>query len=537
MVQHLSVINWWKWCGLPYMALEEHPDDQGFIVCEPDFCFTRAEAESMQQAVDAHESRISLETRFEEMEADAPLTESGEVFKAELREWKKALEKERLRSSGRPWPSAEIEKGASASASGLTAKASAPLPFSGKLTGDFDEKVAWRAFAPPAHRRSASSHADDEISEAVQDVTDTFNLCAKLGKKHMAWMSWNAEQWTHGKAARQMSPSTGAQMVCLSAVGARKLKRRMQAEPRDMHMGSVIKLWWLQDWKEILGCYVCPPIGSFYTHSSTTDKAEKILETHFGDRWAQEGTRKRVGVDSDYHRVACLATLSGHAHVISEPFRLPEMHEQAAWFTEAPRGTAPTSLGRRPRHGSNPGDKDPIGDGTKRQQKAWTQHINDDSSDDEDGNEGPRPKRRRRTKNELATRRKHTQAYCRRIFAAPGQKFDVPWWRPQSLGKYEHNDGPKIIGWAPPEVPAYNASMTLLATKAPPPQSASSSSAMLETHQDVSRADPSTPTNPQSSDDEEVHAPTVAGESCIGEDLDSTVWSLLEDFSTRGERH
>lgn len=45
-----------------------------------------------------------------------------------------------------------------------------------------------------------------------------------------------------------------------------------------MHMGSTIKLKWLQDWVMFIrGTYIMPPIGGLYTQMSTTDKGGREL--------------------------------------------------------------------------------------------------------------------------------------------------------------------------------------------------------------------------------------------------------------------
>ena len=84
MAKHYCVTQWWKWKGLPYMALPEHPEDQGFIVCESDFVFTQEEAARMTSAVDASaSSNETLDARLEEMCAEAPTdTDAGRRFKS-----------------------------------------------------------------------------------------------------------------------------------------------------------------------------------------------------------------------------------------------------------------------------------------------------------------------------------------------------------------------------------------------------------------------------------------------------------------------
>ena len=128
-----------------------------------------------------------------------------------------------------------------------------------------------------------------------------------------------------------------------------------------MHMGSTLKLKWMLDWRDCIhGGYIMPPIGGFYTHLSTTTTG-RILDTHLKDKWAQPGTRTRPDHPEDKVRRVCLVTEKGHANYVTEGLNLPELHDEAAWKTEAPPGTPREALGVRPRHLGVAHAKDTIG--------------------------------------------------------------------------------------------------------------------------------------------------------------------------------
>ena len=237
----------------------------------------------------------------------------------------------------------------------------------------------------------------------------------------------------------------------------------------DYHMGSAIKLWWMQDWKPFInGGYLMPPIGGYYTHMSTTT-AGRMLESHLRAKWAQPGTRKRDDHPGDVHRRICQCTETGPADCVTEGLPLPEMHDQAAWITEAPVGTPQESCGIRPRHYGT-GEKDRIGQNwgglLETVPESETRHVH------------PNP-----TEHVARTLRCHRHQYCMRIFAEPGEPFDVPHFRPQTLGvkpRGSINNETSIIGYVPPDLgfpnEGTNAVPGSLSNKAPPGRRTSFSS-------------------------------------------------------------
>ena len=128
---------------------------------------------------------------------------------------------------------------------------------------------------------------------------------------------------------------------------ARWLLERWIAPP-DMHMGrflhDVVGLQWQQ---HVGACYVWPPIGSFFTHTSQT-RPGAVLRSHFSSKWAQEGTRKRTPAQLD--RRLGEFTAFGPAVWLTEDIRLLEQLEELRWLTQAPPHTPPELLGWKPRH-------------------------------------------------------------------------------------------------------------------------------------------------------------------------------------------
>ena len=99
--------------------------------------------------------------------------------------------------------------------------------------------------APLAKKRPATAFRSGNVRSEVEDITDHFTLAAKEGIKDVVWMGWSAEQWTSDRAKHTRGPSSGAHLVLLTAKCVRILKLLMQ-KCKDTHMGSTIKLKWLQ---------------------------------------------------------------------------------------------------------------------------------------------------------------------------------------------------------------------------------------------------------------------------------------------------
>ena len=519
MKSHYCVTQWWKWKGLEYMSLPEFPDDQGFIVCESDFVFTKKEADLMQGAVTQEETaRESLAEHFKEMMSDLPDTSAGAAFKDAVHKWEQDVKysKGGVSWKGTPAPSRSYADGDSR----LVDEVRGVVPVTGARTNHFSELIDPQMLAPPTKKRKSSDYNEHRVRPEVQDITDYFNIAAKRGQDDVCWMGWSAEQWTSGQAKRKRSPSTGAHLVLLTAKGARTLKPLMQ-ECKDMHMGSTIKLKWLQDWVlYIKGTYIVPPIGGFYTHMSTTDKGGRVLKSHLDDRWAQEGTRRREDHPEDKLRYLCLSAQKGHEIPLGSAIDLPEMHQDATWITQAPPGTHEQFCGRRPRHNGAP-HNDIIG--FEGQPLTATRHEYDAEWDAGNKSEGLTFKAKgggkaRKKCHRSRVRRTHIRDYCQRIFSLPGQKYDVEWRRPQALRPQHGENAPILIqGWVPPEVHYPGDTLPAQATKAAPQSRASSSKAPPAAAQDEQRAS-------------EISSPTIIfPDSESDEDLtQEDLWKLLD---------
>ena len=245
--------------------------------------------------------------------------------------------------------------------------------------------------------------------------------------------------------------------MLLTAACARKLKDRMQWT-KDMHMGSTIKLKWLQDWSDIIkGGYLVPPIGGYYSHRSSTHRDGRLLKSHLESKWAQPGTRPRPDHPKDKHRHVCVFLGKGKAKAVTGPLMLPEMHEKATWITEAPPGTEEAAFGKPPRNQEHAARIQLIGNYAIRQMA--TACVTDPEM----------MPWRDRSEHHNRAKRAHIGLYCRRIFASPGCHHDVPWQRPQALGikpPHERSKTEVFQGWIPPKLHYPNDTMDAYAVKA-----------------------------------------------------------------------
>ena len=107
------------------------------------------------------------------------------------------------------------------------------------------------------------------------------------------------------------------------------------------------------EWQSYLGSfYVWPPVGSYWTHVSTTcsspDKP-RLLPDHFDHKWCQGGTRKKTA--NQVHRWIAAFTRSGPAKLLMlKPVMLPEELPELWWRTSPPPGTPEWALGMRYYH-------------------------------------------------------------------------------------------------------------------------------------------------------------------------------------------
>ena len=65
-------------------------------------------------------------------------------------------------------------------------------------------------------------------------------------------------------------------------------------------------------------CFVCPPVGNFTAHETTTNANVRVLPSHWGESWCQGGTRKDEECGHAQHRWLCHYTESGPPDWIEE---------------------------------------------------------------------------------------------------------------------------------------------------------------------------------------------------------------------------
>ena len=81
-------------------------------------------------------------------------------------------------------------------------------------------------------------------------------------------------------------------------------------------------------------CYVCPPVGNFTAHETTTNKNVRILPSHWDESWCQGGTRKDEKCGFDHTRWLCHYTLEGNPDWIAAV--QPSNDTNKLWKTLAP---------------------------------------------------------------------------------------------------------------------------------------------------------------------------------------------------------
>ena len=300
------------------------------MFAEPDTVFTEAQARKLSEFfaeysadMSLHEKRRRLEEMADKLETDAEKQE----FERLALEW----EFEARAASAAPWPDAtdaypdppgeSSEPPGSASSSAAGSGDAASFKYESWIRRG--NRVSWEDCKP------------EKISDAAADITRTVNKGCRLGFTDFQWLGWSAEQYTWNRRSVRNAPRAGTHLYFWSAAGARKAlvyKDRWV----DKHLAYLFKEDILTDLRSVInGGFVRPPLGYFYTHPSTTNPG-KVLAHHVDDRWAQPGTRKRLGhihdVDRTFHRYVA----RGECPQVGSPVKLPEENHECLWITQRP---------------------------------------------------------------------------------------------------------------------------------------------------------------------------------------------------------
>ena len=304
------------------MSQGSHSPDTLFIVVEPDMCMYKVDAAARLELV---QNRMP-EDKFQNYESfgasiDDPVAK--ESFMKALEQWR-TYQKE-CGLDNVPWP-----RNADQPAS------RAPVP-------PWHKPKPYSAVqSVPAMPKKEKATNDESklncIPMELHDLVLYSNAAARLGRDGLLWGGWNASQWSETKSARSCSPASGAHLVMVSTKGARFLMDKRDEIP-NMHMGNFLAKKCGLEWQEELGsAYICPPIGSYSEHESTTTPGQ-VLMSHFDAIWAQEGTRPlKVG---DKPRFICGFTEKGPANFLHKTgldFSCPEVRKSYNWVTQAPPG-------------------------------------------------------------------------------------------------------------------------------------------------------------------------------------------------------
>ena len=188
------------------------------------------------------------------------------------------------------------------------------------------------------------------VSSELLDLVLYFNAASRLGRKGLLWCGWNASQWSETKKCRNTSPAAGAHLVMVSTEGARFLMSKRD-EIDNMHMGNFLSKKCGLQWQHELGAaYVCPPVGSYSRHPSTTTVGQ-ILMSHFDAKWAQEGTRPYK--PGHVPRYICGFTEKGPAAYLHKDgigLRNADVRNSYLWLTQAPPGMSRHLVGLQDWH-------------------------------------------------------------------------------------------------------------------------------------------------------------------------------------------
>ena len=318
------------------MAHASHADDTTFIIAEPDFRFTKDEAESMSSWWDTQCGVESRYAEWDEVGESLPVDEQA-AFRRDLNRWVAAQKLDQNAS----WPS-------DAEANPTSMGQASEWDHTYVDWGETVSLVYSRPEKPPV-----SAFKPERISHYLHDLQALFTAASRVGRAGFGWCGWSAAQWGAGNAkTRFQSPASGAHLSMMTAECARKLLPLWLVE-RDTHMGHFFATRLGLEWQHYLGSsYLWPPVGGYWSHTSTTcsdPDNPRPLNHHFDHKWSQEGTR--VMNQAQQHRWICEFTKKGHcAQIGDSAVQLPEMLAELYWRTQPPPGTPAWMCGLRFHH-------------------------------------------------------------------------------------------------------------------------------------------------------------------------------------------
>ena len=304
------------------MSQGSHSPDTLFIVVEPDMCMYKVDAAARLELVQNRMPEDKFKN-YESFGASIGDPVAKESFMKALEQWRKYQKECGLDNV--PWPR-NADQPASRAPVPPWHK---PKPYSAVQS------------VPAMPKKEKATNEESKLNRIPMELHDLVlysNAAARLGRDGLLWGGWNASQWSETKSARSCSPASGAHLVCVTTKGARFLMDKRDEIP-NMHMGNFLAKKCGLEWQEELGsAYICPPIGSYSEHESTTTPGQ-VLMSHFDAKWAQEGTRPlKVG---DKPRFICGFTEKGPAnwlHKTGLDFSCPEVRKSYNWVTQAPPG-------------------------------------------------------------------------------------------------------------------------------------------------------------------------------------------------------
>ena len=140
-----------------------------------------------------------------------------------------------------------------------------------------------------------SAFKPENISNYLHDLQALFTAGCRVNRAGFGWMGWSAAQWSEGgKNTRRQSPTSGAHLAMMTTECARKLLP-LWLQERDTHMGAFFATRIGLEWQHYLGSfYVWPPVGGYWTHTSTTCSSPSkpvLLHHHFDHVWSVDALR------------------------------------------------------------------------------------------------------------------------------------------------------------------------------------------------------------------------------------------------------
>jgi hypothetical protein len=134
-----------------------------------------------------------------------------------------------------------------------------------------------------------------EGPQALGDIISIITRASRMGRGNLVWLTWVAGTGDQDRQPQSRIKS-GSTAIAVSKRGAAKLKAAFadgSFPHASGHWDLDLKSWLVKEQELVQACYLCPPMGNHWAHTSGCDhKAGWVRPSSWGANWCCQGTRQ-----------------------------------------------------------------------------------------------------------------------------------------------------------------------------------------------------------------------------------------------------